>query len=102
MVRDAGPVEQPGVASDPVAVHPLRQALAGDAGLGGEVRDRPVFAAADEPRLPAGVSGALRRDTRVSFWPGRVGRTSHPADRDPRPLLPTCAYRVTNLMNHNI
>lgn len=53
MVRDTGPVEQAGLTAGPVPVHPLRQALTGDTGLGGDVGDRAVLAASDKAQ-PAG------------------------------------------------
>jgi hypothetical protein len=66
------------------------------------VRDRAAPAAVEEPQSAALVGAALLRGTRVSFGFECACCTSQPADRDQRPPLPACAYRVTNLMNDRI
>lgn len=53
VVRNAGPVVQAGIAAGAVPVHPFRQALAGDAGFGGDVRDGTVLTAVYKPQ-PSG------------------------------------------------
>jgi hypothetical protein len=86
--RDAGTVEQAGLAVTTPAVDPLGCALAGDAGLGGDVGDRSGLAARDEPEAARDRQrGMTVVRGRVFLRGGRVGLASRPAAERPVPRL---------------
>jgi hypothetical protein len=101
MVRDAGPVEQPGFAVAAVAVDPLRRTLPGDTHLRGDMRDGAGLAAPHQTATAIeGQRGITVTHGRVFPVGGRVGGTSHPAAGRPVPSS-QAPPTDTNLMTRN-